>query len=136
MSPKSITNTYVLTLLFFVLLLITRHDELGALITGHKCPESENLPRNTERVADVFNDLDLYNDLDDGGSGEEMEQERMALENDADEPTTSEPQIITGLLYLLIKCSTHFLFRSRILGRKRSQNRQTLCLTKGNVAFN
>ena len=52
MSLKSITNTYVLTLFVLVVLLITRHNELRALITGQNCPESssvDELARNTGR---------------------------------------------------------------------------------------
>ena len=93
MSPKSITNTYVLTLFVFVVLLIARHNELGALITGQNCPTVDQLSRNTERVADY-----IFDDLDDGGSGEEMEQERMALEHDSDDDVdnnVAQPEIIT-----------------------------------------
>lgn len=39
----------------------------------------------------------IYDGLDDSGSGEELEQERLALENDSDEPPTEETQIIKGL---------------------------------------
>ena len=52
MSLKSITNTYVLTLFVLVVLLITRHNELGALITGQSCSKSssvDELVRNTGR---------------------------------------------------------------------------------------
>ena len=137
MSLKSITNTYVLTLFVLVVLLITRHNELRALITGQNCPESssvDELARNTgrfkfkikiqiavsnlasaktftkfnsnkERVAENEN-LYIYDSLDDSGSGEELEQERLALENDSDEPPTEESQIIKGFVRF-VSLATH-----------------------------
>ena len=53
----------------------------------------DELARNTNRVADT--DIDYLFGGDDG-SGEELEQERMALEDDSDDTSLDPPQIITG----------------------------------------